>query len=67
MNELNLIETMSQRQILYSTYWDVMDSETREKVFQAYDYDSSKEVYKLKHPEILTPDIIKKLIEYDGF
>jgi carbonic anhydrase len=67
MNELNLIQTISSKQILHSTYYDVMDSEQRDRVFNAYDYNEKKQVYELKRPELLNEGIIKTLIAYNGF
>lgn len=55
-------ERMDRRGILWKTIYGVMGSYERSKVFEAYDYNSQKQIYELKRPELLTEDIIKKLI-----
>lgn len=46
----------------YKTDPEIMGSNERSIIFEAYDYNSQKQIYELKRPELLTEDIIKKLI-----
>lgn len=53
---------ISRPMICVLTHYDNMTNEERGIVFKAYSYNKEDESYELKKPEILTENIIKKLI-----
>ena len=63
--KINLPQTLSSKSILYATYYDNMSNQERQKVFQAYEYNRAKQIYELKHPELLDESTTKKLSEWE--
>ncbi len=58
-------KTLTSQMILNLTYYDKMSNQERQKVFQAYEYNHKKQVYELKHPELLDESLTKKLSEWE--
>ena len=58
-------KTLTSQMILNLTYYDKMSNQERQKVFQAYEYNRAKQIYELKHPELLDESTTKKLSEWE--
>ena len=56
---------LTPRTIINLTYYDKMSNDERHQVFEAYEYDNKKQIYKLTKPELLGKSVIKKLSEWE--
>ena len=58
-------KNISSRSILNLTYYDKMSNQERQKVFEAYEFNQKRQIYELKHPELLDESLTKKLSEWE--
>ena len=58
-------KTLTSQMILNLTYYDKMSNDERHQVFEAYEYEHNKQIYKLTKPELLDETTEKKLSEWE--
>ena len=51
--------------IINLTCYDKMSNQERHQVFEAYEYDHNRQIYKLTKPELLDETTEKKLSEWE--
>ena len=62
---MNAPKQITPRTIINLTYYDKMSNDERHQVFEAYEYDHNKQIYKLTKPELLDETTEKKLSEWE--